>query len=155
MARLPGDRYLIQCIGDNVVLFEDYTERTLAKALASDEHSVECAIGSILESELTDEQKSFAYFWFGYFHGYATGFAGDDSVAVGKNAIAIVGAKTGVGADIAVYNTPSCKKVVRANGCDANAVAVAQHAIHLSDIPADEKPFVHFWFGYFYGDVNA
>lgn len=71
MARLPSEEYLVQQIGGNVVLFEDGSEREIAKAVLAEASSMARAQKVIHDSELTDEDKCFAHFWFGYFYGAA------------------------------------------------------------------------------------
>jgi hypothetical protein len=73
MARLPGDRYLIQQIGGQVILFERYTEREIVRTgTLGDE--IAKAQQVIHESpDLTDEEKCFAHFWCGYFYAHAAG----------------------------------------------------------------------------------
>lgn len=71
MARLPSTRYLIQQIGDDVILFEDHTEREIVKFDPSDQRSVMTAQKAIHDSGvLSDEDKAFAHFWAGYFWAY-------------------------------------------------------------------------------------
>lgn len=72
MAQLPPDgQYLIQQIGADVILFERYTERELVRWCIDDPNATAMAQGEIYRlTELTDEQKCFAYFWSGYFHAY-------------------------------------------------------------------------------------
>lgn len=69
MAQLPSERYLVQLIGGEIVLFERGTEREIAKAPVLDHEALGRAQKVIHESELSDEDKSFAHFWFGYFYG--------------------------------------------------------------------------------------
>lgn len=78
MAQLPGGRWLMQQIGDEVILFERYTEREITKFTAADGNGAARAQAAINASDdLDDEQKAFAHFWSGYFYAYATGFGGD------------------------------------------------------------------------------
>jgi hypothetical protein len=73
VAQLPGERYLIQQIDNKIILFERYTEREIAKWDASDPNAFAKAQKTIYDSDLTDEEKCFAYFWSGYFYGCAIG----------------------------------------------------------------------------------
>jgi hypothetical protein len=74
MARLPSERYLIQQIGGDVILFEEGTEREIVRF---DPHGPGGADASakaqkaIHDSELDDQDKCFAHFWSGYFYAYA------------------------------------------------------------------------------------
>jgi hypothetical protein len=68
MARLPSERYLMQRIGGTVVLFEEGTEREIAKFDPSDRASVEQARQAIRRSDLDVADKEDAHFWCGYFH---------------------------------------------------------------------------------------
>lgn len=67
MARLPSERFLVQQIGPDVVLFEDGSERELARWPAGDGNAVARAQKVIHDSELGEEDKCFAHFWAGYF----------------------------------------------------------------------------------------
>lgn len=73
MARLPSDRFLVQQIGGNAVLFEDLTGRVIVQAPAADGNAMAKAQKVIHDSpDLSDEDKSFAHFWFGYFYAYGS-----------------------------------------------------------------------------------
>lgn len=72
MAILPSERYLIQQIGDNVILFEMGTERQIVKFNVNDRDAIAKAQKTIYDSELSDEDKCFAHFWSGYFYGIAS-----------------------------------------------------------------------------------
>ena len=73
MARLPSEKYLIQQIGDEVILFEDHSEMELARFDPTDQGATARAQGLIHGlTELSDEDKSFAHFWSGYFYAHAT-----------------------------------------------------------------------------------
>jgi hypothetical protein len=69
MARLPSGRFLIQQIGRQVILFEEYTEREIARFDPSDQCSLSRMVESIRDSELDDPDKAWAHFWSGYFYG--------------------------------------------------------------------------------------
>jgi hypothetical protein len=77
MARLPSGRYLIQQIADDVVLFEEGSEREIVRfplhdgQRRADASGIMRAQKSIRESDLPDEDKSFAHFWAGYFYAFA------------------------------------------------------------------------------------
>ena len=73
MARLPSELFLIQHIGDDVILFEDQTEREIVKYPAADKNATAQAQKVIADSELSPEDKAFAHFWAGYFYAYARG----------------------------------------------------------------------------------
>jgi hypothetical protein len=74
MARLPGERYLIQQHGGVVSLFDELTDAVLVTFDPSDQDEVARAQKQIYDlSVLTDEQKCFAYFWSGYFYAHAMG----------------------------------------------------------------------------------
>ncbi len=78
MAQLPpnGD-YLVQQIGDRVILFHRHTEVEIASAQADDGEAHMWALARIHKApELNIEQRSIAGFWFGYFYAYATAFRG-------------------------------------------------------------------------------
>lgn len=71
MARLPSEMFLIQQIGPDVVLFEEGTEREIVRFNPADHDAAAKAQGVIYESGLSDEDKSFAHFWSGYFYANA------------------------------------------------------------------------------------
>ena len=73
MAMLPSDRYLIQQIDGEVVLFEVGTEREIVRFDPSSGNSSSMAQKVIFDSELGDEDKCFAHFWSGYFYANAVG----------------------------------------------------------------------------------
>lgn len=71
MASLPPDgEYLIQQIGDTVILFQRHTDEELARWDVRDADATAKAQQVIHDlPELSDEAKCFAHFWSGYFHG--------------------------------------------------------------------------------------
>lgn len=71
MARLPSEQYLMQQIGSQVTLFEDFTEREIARFDPADGNAAADALDVIRDSELSGEDKCYACFWAGYFHAYA------------------------------------------------------------------------------------
>lgn len=72
MARLPGDRFLIQQIGEDVILFEDGTEREIVRFNPADAQAAGRAQLAIIAADgLTAEEKGFAHFWAGYFYAHA------------------------------------------------------------------------------------
>lgn len=72
MARLPSSQFLIQMIGnDTVLLFEDGTEREIVKFNPQNGDETAQAQKTIHDSELSDEDKTFAHFWSGYFYAHA------------------------------------------------------------------------------------
>jgi hypothetical protein len=80
VARLPSERYLIQQIGGEVILFEEGTEREVIRVpLVQDDgvtlngDGIAQAQKVIHDSELSDEDKSMAHFWCGYFWAHAAG----------------------------------------------------------------------------------
>lgn len=73
MARLPSTRFLVQQIGPDVVVFEDMTEREIARFPAADQDAAAEAQKAIYDCELMDDQdKCFAHFWCGYFYAHAS-----------------------------------------------------------------------------------
>lgn len=68
MAQLPGD-FLIQHIGDNIIVFQRYTEHEIVRWPVADNDATAKAQQVIHDSpELSDEAKCFAHFWAGYFY---------------------------------------------------------------------------------------
>jgi hypothetical protein len=76
MAQLPPDgEWLIQQIGEQVILFHRETEEEIIRFDAADGNAAALAQKVIYDSPLlNDEQKCFAYFWSGYFYAHATSF---------------------------------------------------------------------------------
>lgn len=73
MARL-NDCWLIQQQEGEVVLFDECTDEEIARWPAGDANLAAIAQGLIANtSKLTDEEKSFAHFWSGYFYAHAKG----------------------------------------------------------------------------------
>lgn len=74
MAQLPGDRYLIQQIDGEVILFHRYTEEEIVRFEACVANAAATAQKTIYDSDrLTDEEKCFAHFWSGYFYAHTVG----------------------------------------------------------------------------------
>ena len=72
MARLPSEVFLIQQIGGQVVFFHDGTESEVVRFDPADADATAKAQAVIHDSEvLSDEDKSFAHFWSGYFYAHA------------------------------------------------------------------------------------
>jgi hypothetical protein len=73
MAQLPPDgEWLIQQIGGEVVLFHRFTEDEVVRFDPSSGDASARAQAVIHgDVRLTDEQKSFAHFWSGYFYANA------------------------------------------------------------------------------------
>jgi hypothetical protein len=73
MSGLPPDgTWLIQQIGEQVILFHRYTEEEIVRFDPSDANAAAQAQKVINDSErLTVEQKCFAHFWSGYFYAHA------------------------------------------------------------------------------------
>lgn len=77
MAGLPPDgRYLVQKMGQAIVIIETGTEEVLVSWTATDPGATARAQHDIhLHPDLTPEQKCFAHFWAGYFHAYMNNFS--------------------------------------------------------------------------------
>jgi hypothetical protein len=73
VARLIQDSpWLMQQIGETVILFHEYTEEEIVRFDPSDATAAAQAQKVIYDSErLSDEEKCFAHFWSGYFYAYA------------------------------------------------------------------------------------
>jgi len=73
MAQLPPDGdLLVQQIDGMVIIFHRYTEEEIVRFDPGNADACAKAQGVIHQSErLTDEQKSFAHFWSGYFYAHA------------------------------------------------------------------------------------
>ena len=67
MARLPSQQYLMQQVGNDVVLWEDGSEVEIVRFNPSDSDAVAKAQKVIHDSKLSAEDKCFAHFWSGYF----------------------------------------------------------------------------------------
>jgi hypothetical protein len=84
MARLPSDRYLIQQIDGEVVLFEEGTEAEIVRFDPRNADDVAKSQKIIYDSALGDEDKCFAHFWAGYFYAHAS-MGADESIEVVKS----------------------------------------------------------------------
>lgn len=74
MAQLPGGDWLIQQIGNEVILFHRHTEDEIIRFSPGDASAAAQAQRVIAESPVLDvEQKSFAHFWSGYFYAHGAG----------------------------------------------------------------------------------
>jgi hypothetical protein len=73
MARLaPESEWLLQQMGGEVVLFHEHTEEEIVRFNPADGNAAAQAQLPIHNSDkLTDEEKSFAHFWSGYFYAHA------------------------------------------------------------------------------------
>lgn len=140
MARLPGMCHVIQQIGGLVILFEDGSEREIARFDPADGIAVQNALEIIRASdELTEEDACFALVWAGYFHAYADRnpeVPGEIFVTERDGRVLV----TDAGTEIVTFDPHSM-----------DAVARAQLPIHLSGLSQPEKDRAHFWSGFFYG----
>lgn len=139
MARLPSEQYLIQQADGRVRLFEDGSERLIVAFDADNGNAIELALDLIRTSELDDQDKSFALFWAGYFHGYA-----DRDPELARETF-ITEADDGT-----VFVMDGTAIVVSFDPADRNACARAQLAIHSSGLSQPDKDRAHFWSGFFY-----
>lgn len=75
MAQLPPDgEWLVQQIGDQVIVFHRYTEEEIVRFDPSDGNAAAVAQKIIYDDgRLTMEQRCFAHFWSGYFYAHASG----------------------------------------------------------------------------------
>ena len=73
MAQLPPDgTWLIQQIGQQVILFHRHTEEEIVRFDPRSADGAAIAQGTIaLDDRLDAEQKSMAHFWSGYFYAHA------------------------------------------------------------------------------------
>ena len=71
MAQLPGGEWLIQQIGDEVILYHRDTEQEIVRFDPSDANAAAQAQKTIFDSDLSDEDKCFAHFWSGYFYAHS------------------------------------------------------------------------------------
>lgn len=73
MAQLPPDgEWLVQQIYGMVVVFNQFSQEEIIRFDPRDANATAIAQGTIHQNALlTDEQKCFAHFWCGYFHGLA------------------------------------------------------------------------------------
>jgi hypothetical protein len=73
MARLPSDRFLIQQVESEVVLFAEHTEEEIVRFDPKNAEAVARAQRLIGESTVLDEEdRAMAHFWSGYFWAHAT-----------------------------------------------------------------------------------
>jgi antitoxin (DNA-binding transcriptional repressor) of toxin-antitoxin stability system len=145
MARLPSEQYLMQQIGAQVILFEDFTEREVARFDPSDGIAAANALDAIQRSELSDEDKCYACFWAGYFHAYA-----DPSPEMRRETY-VAEVDDGEAVVVLDAGTP----IVRFDPHDADAASKAQYPVYLSEkLSQDEKNRAHFWCGFFYARAS-
>lgn len=72
MATLPSEEWLIQQIDNEVILFQRHTEEEIVRFNPGDANATARAQKTIHDAgQLGDEDKCFAHFWSGYFHGCA------------------------------------------------------------------------------------
>lgn len=71
MARLPSNDYLIQRIGEYVILFQDGTEEEVVRFDPSQGQEVLEALTGIDRSQLERQDKIHATLWCGYFYALA------------------------------------------------------------------------------------
>lgn len=72
MARLPSEKFLVQKIGNDVIVYEDGTELEIVRFAATDSNATARAQKVIDDSpRMSAEDKCFAHFWCGYFYAYA------------------------------------------------------------------------------------
>jgi hypothetical protein len=140
MARLPGMTHLIQQIGGQVILFENYTEKEIVRFDPGDGIAVADALDVIRDSELGDEDKCYACFWSGYFHAYS-----DRNPEMAREVFVT---ETTDGRVQVLQN--GWTEIVKFDPRDGNASALAQKPIYDSGLSQDEKNRAHFWCGFFY-----
>jgi hypothetical protein len=143
MARLPSEQYLMQQVGGNVILFEDFTEREVVRFDPADGNAAADALDAIRDSDLGDEDKIFACFWGGYFHAYA-----NRAPEMRRSTYV-----TEVDEGRAVVALDAGTVVVRFDPRDQNATAQAQKNIYDCGLSRDEKNRAHFWCGFFYAQA--
>lgn len=81
MAQLPSGGWLIQQIGNEVILYHRFTEEEIVRFPPTYGPHLAAAQEVIAHDErLTGEDKAFAHFWSGYFYAHATGAVGRGSV---------------------------------------------------------------------------
>lgn len=75
MAQLPPDgTWLIQQIDGEVVLHHRHTGEEIARWAADDQNEIGPGLAEVTsDARLTEEQKSIAAFWAGYFYAHARG----------------------------------------------------------------------------------
>jgi hypothetical protein len=144
MARLPSEMFLIQQIGSEVILFEEFTEHEIVRFDPGGSIAAASALEVIIAApELGGEDKAFACFWAGYFHFYAGPDA--EMMRTGRDV-----QQAGDGT-VSVMSGPAL--VVSFDPGDANAAARAQKNIYDSALIENEKARAHFWCGFFYGQA--
>jgi hypothetical protein len=139
MARLPSERYLMQQIGGDVILFEDGSEREIVRFDPANSMDSARALEEIQASDLGAEDASFACFWAGYFHAYA----GPDAEMVRTAADPQL-------EDGQVVVRAGGTEVARFDPRDQNATAQVQKDVHDSHLIPAERSRAHFWCGFFY-----
>jgi len=152
MARLPSERYLVQQIDGQVVLFEDFTEREITRFDPGSVLASGHALEEIAVSELADEDRCFACFWAGYFGFYAGRIPAE--LTSPSHHIGLVDGGAHVVLFEADGNNPA-RELVRFDPSDANAAARAQKAIYDSGLRDADKRLAHFMSGYYYAEASG
>ena len=145
MARLPSEMFLVQQVGEGVVLFEDFTEREIARFNPASAASSEAYLAAVRESELGDEDQCYAQFWAGYFAAYAGHPSPPDGCPVRTHP------ETG---RVYVYAPGVSAPVASFDPRDQNATAQAQKPIHDSGLSDEDRGRAHFWCGFFYARAS-
>lgn len=68
MARLPSNRYCIQLVGADIVLFDDVMQEDVLTFPAQGGSELAKAQKAISEYPMSTEDRAFAHFWCGYFY---------------------------------------------------------------------------------------
>lgn len=68
MARLPSERYCIQLVGLDIVLFDEVMQEDVLTIPAQGGPELAKAQRVINEYPMSVEDKAFAHFWCGYFY---------------------------------------------------------------------------------------
>jgi hypothetical protein len=139
MSRLPSERYLIQQIGNQVILFQDGTERELCRFDPASSNSVLAVQEVIRSSELNDQDKCFASFWSGYFH-----FHNKESSSLVPEEMIL-----GEGQE-AVIRDNDGNEVTRFSPADGGEVSRKQKDIFDSAMTPEEKSMAHLRSGFLY-----
>jgi hypothetical protein len=71
MAQLPNSDYLVQSAAPFIFIVHRHSEEELVKVDATDKDAVAKAQFTIHKlPQLSEEDKAFAHFWFGYFYAH-------------------------------------------------------------------------------------
>jgi hypothetical protein len=143
MARLPGGTYLVQQIGPYAVVFHEFTEQEEAVyTVGGGQAAIAGALAGVADSSLDTEDRCFAAFWFGYFHGHAC-----ESMPGPVTCGALTVSRAGSEVRVEAASGAARRAVVAYPDGDGDAAARAQREVSESGASEHDRLAAHFWCG--------